>query len=50
MHTLHLVLYIAAALCFLAATFTSKISPNFSLLALGLLLWVLNPLITTADQ
>ena len=48
MHVLHLVLYIAAALCFLAATF--GVSARISLLALGLLLWVLNPLITTADQ
>ena len=43
---LYVILYVAAALCFLAATF--GVPAKISLVALGLLLWVLVPLIQTA--
>lgn len=48
MHTWHMILYIAAAICFLLAAV--GINARVGLVALGLLLWVLNPLITEADR
>jgi hypothetical protein len=62
MDTLYLILYIAAALCFLIAAFVASVvtrtdgtvrSPaltaRFNLVALGLLFWVLVPLIHLID-
>lgn len=54
MNTLYLILYILAAVCFLAAAFlavrptTTAARPMPNLIALGLLFWVLVPLISTA--
>jgi hypothetical protein len=47
-HTLYLLLYIAAAACFLLATFEASVQ-RVNLVALGLLLWVLVPLIVLAQ-
>ena len=48
MHTLYVILYVAAALCFLLGTFPAAVSTRINLVALGLLFAVLVPLIQTA--
>lgn len=60
MDTLYLILYILAAVCFVAAAFvtnavTTATNPRpvytrVNLVALGLLFWVLVPLIVTIDR
>lgn len=55
MRTLYLILYIIAAVLFALAAFTRPTQPEstlarVNLLALGLLAWVLVPLIETADS
>lgn len=47
MHVIDLILYIIAALCFLAAAFNATARVN--LIAAGLLAWVLVPLIAVAQ-
>jgi hypothetical protein len=57
MDTLYLILYIAAAICFLVAAFavtataaaTTRVTARVNLVALGLLFWVLVPLINHID-
>jgi hypothetical protein len=46
-HDLSVILYVIAALCFTLATF-GRLPVGFNLVPLGLLAWVLVPLITTA--
>jgi hypothetical protein len=46
--TLYLILLIVAAVCFGLASFGAVVHPRLSLLALGLLAWVLVPLIQQA--
>jgi hypothetical protein len=48
MNVLYLILYIIAAVCFVLAAFTVAAHPRINLIALGLLSWVLVPLIMTA--
>lgn len=48
MATLYLILLIVAAACFALAAFGVALHPRVSLLALGLLAWVLVPLIVQA--
>jgi hypothetical protein len=56
MRTLYLILYIVAAVLFLIAAFVTWSPPansavgRVNLMALGLLAWVLVPLIQTADR
>jgi hypothetical protein len=56
MRTLYLILYIIAAVLFVVAAFVAWSPPanatagRVNLLALGLLAWVLVPLIQTADR
>lgn len=45
MKTLYLVLLIIGAVCFAVATVGGTIHPRINLLALGLLAWILVPLI-----
>lgn len=47
MHTVYLILYVVAAVCFALAAFGVLVE-RVNLLALGLLAWVLVPLIMTA--
>ncbi len=54
MHALYLILYVIAAICFALSAFAgeqvgSRVGTRFNLLALGLLAWVLVPLIQTAQ-
>jgi hypothetical protein len=48
MRTLDLILYVVAALCFLVAASNKVSADKINLVALGLLAWVLVPLITLA--
>jgi hypothetical protein len=48
MHALYLVLYIIAAVCFALAA-ADRVTARVNLVALGLLAWVLVPLIQTAQ-
>lgn len=48
MPTLYLILLIVAAVCFALAALGAVVHPRLSLLALGLLAWVLVPLIEQA--
>jgi hypothetical protein len=48
MTTLYLILYIVAAVCFMLAALSVAAHPRINLVALGLLAWVLVPLIVTA--
>ena len=47
MGVLHLLLYTAGAICFLLATL--GVGARISLLPLGLLLWIMVPLLQTLD-
>lgn len=49
MNILYLILLLGGALCF-AAEASGRVTSRFNLLALGLLLWVLVPLIQTIDR
>lgn len=46
MNVLYLILYLLAAICFLAAA-SGRVAAKYNLVALGLLFWVLVPLIQT---
>ena len=46
MKTLDIILLFAALVCFLFAAFGATVHPRVSLLALGLVFWVLVPLTT----
>lgn len=45
MKTLYLVLLIAGAICFALASVSAVVHPRLNLVALGLLAWILVPLI-----
>jgi hypothetical protein len=42
--TVHVILYLAAFICFLIAAFVQERLPRVAFVALGLGFWVLNPL------
>ena len=46
MNTLYLILYLLAAICFVAAA-SGRVVAKYNLVAAGLFLWVLVPLIQT---
>lgn len=48
MHALFLILYVIAAVCLAIAAFFPQTSARVNLVALGLLAWVLVPLVQTA--